>query len=560
MGTLTLTNTNTVYPDIDSLFSAINGVDFGSPARVSVSGIVDERPGTIAEVFPQGVVFFPAPGEAFNGLNGDTAATIRTTQENNYGFITSRTGSLVRFENLALALVGQYTGRFFTVDQYYDMHMQLHECFIDGGLSVNSTSNGRLLTLTPAAGRSHVFSAVGCVIRTRGGLVAATGSGDTSGASVSFDQCTLVDVNNRNSSEAALVADYDFVSLTDTYIADGVPSDVSGSVSSLTNVATSDTTSYGTGAVLNVTSTVALEDKATGDYRLKAGSALIGAGTAGGNIGSSVGQSVVDTTKPVIQLNALPVVNLIVGDTYVQAAATATDETDGVVTVDVGGDTVVTTGVNSFTVTFDATDAAGNVAIQVTQTINVVAPATVAPAGVPVIGAYSVTDNSITFAATYADSDSTGMEFSTDGGTTVVAFTSPAVIPNRTQDTTYPLIVRAVNGVGPGDWSAPTNIKTDVTVLVGVRGDAVPPPGLTGSKTGSVIYKHLNLPADADDIWRVEAVAPGLAGLTLNQDGSYFVTGMTLVSVYEFGYNVYKNNVLHAANQVWHINMEAPAV
>jgi hypothetical protein len=271
------------------------------------------------------------------------------------------------------------------------------------------------------------------------------------------------------------------------------------------------------------------------------------------------GAAAADTTAPVITLNAPAIVTLEIGDTYTQAPATATDNVDPSITVNVGGDTVVTTGVNSFTVTFDATDAAGNAATQVIQTINVVAPASVAPAGVPVIGAYSVTDNSITFAATYADSDSTGMEFSIDGGTTVVAFTSPAVIPNRTQDTTYPLIVRAVNGVGPGDWSAATNIKTDVTVLVGVRGDAVPAAGLTGSNSASVIYKHLNLPADNAAIWRAEAVAPALANLTLNQDGSYFVTGLAL-GVHEFGYSVYKNNVLHAANQVWHINMKAPAV
>ncbi|WP_036552598.1 immunoglobulin-like domain-containing protein, partial [Neptunomonas japonica] len=81
-----------------------------------------------------------------------------------------------------------------------------------------------------------------------------------------------------------------------------------------------------------------------------------------------------DTVKPVITLNAPAIVTLEIGDTYTQAPATATDNVDGSITVDVGGDTVVTTGVNSFTATFDATDAAGNVATQVTQTINVIEP------------------------------------------------------------------------------------------------------------------------------------------------------------------------------------------
>jgi hypothetical protein len=271
------------------------------------------------------------------------------------------------------------------------------------------------------------------------------------------------------------------------------------------------------------------------------------------------------TTPPVITRNGPAVVNMIAGSAealaFTVAAATAEDDTDGPVTVTVGGDTYDANAVGTYVFTFDAQDSATppNVATQLTQTVTLSAAPSVAPTGVPVIDSYSVTDNSISVVVTYAGSDATGLECSLDGGSTVIAFTSPADINSLAQHTTFPFIARAVNGVGPGDWSASTNIKTDATVLVGVRGDAVPPPGLTGSKSGSVIYKHLNLPADNADIWRAEAVAPALANLTLNNDGSYFVTGLAL-GVHEFGYSVYKNNVLHAADQVWHININPPAV
>jgi hypothetical protein len=269
-----------------------------------------------------------------------------------------------------------------------------------------------------------------------------------------------------------------------------------------------------------------------------------------------------DTTPPVITRNGIQFVNMIAGSAealaFTVAAATAEDDTDGAVTVTVGGDTYDANAVGTYVFTFDAQDSATppNTATQLTQTVTLSAAPSVAPAGVPVVGAYSVTDNSISVVVTYGGSDATGLECSLDGGSTVIAFTSPADINSLAQNTTFPFIARAVNGVGPGDWSAPTNIKTDAEVLVGVRGDAVPARAgyEVGDDSGSVIYKHLNLPADAADIWRAEATAPALAGLTLNQDGSYFVTGLAL-GVHEFGYSVYKNNVLYAADQVWHINI-----
>ncbi|MCP5010127.1 MAG: DUF5011 domain-containing protein, partial [Aestuariibacter sp.] len=83
---------------------------------------------------------------------------------------------------------------------------------------------------------------------------------------------------------------------------------------------------------------------------------------------------IVDGTPPVITLIGANPLEISVGGTYTDPGATANDDIDGDITPDIvpGGDTVVTTGVNSFTVTYDVSDEAGNAATQKTRTVNVV--------------------------------------------------------------------------------------------------------------------------------------------------------------------------------------------
>jgi len=90
-----------------------------------------------------------------------------------------------------------------------------------------------------------------------------------------------------------------------------------------------------------------------------------------------------DTTPPEIVLNTADPLELTVGDPFVALDyVTATDDVDGVITnnVVVGGDTVDTNSVGSYTVTYDVMDAAGNAAPQVTLTVNVSAAST--PSGI----------------------------------------------------------------------------------------------------------------------------------------------------------------------------------
>ncbi|QSE97438.1 immunoglobulin-like domain-containing protein [Fulvivirga lutea] len=82
-----------------------------------------------------------------------------------------------------------------------------------------------------------------------------------------------------------------------------------------------------------------------------------------------------DTTPPVITLIGDATVNVALNDTYTDAGATATDDTDGDITEDivVGGDVVDTSVAGTYTITYNVMDAAGNAADEVTRTVIVAA-------------------------------------------------------------------------------------------------------------------------------------------------------------------------------------------
>jgi hypothetical protein len=80
-----------------------------------------------------------------------------------------------------------------------------------------------------------------------------------------------------------------------------------------------------------------------------------------------------DTTPPVIELNGPTSVSVAWGGPYTDEGATASDDVDSVVTVIPSG-AVNTSKPGVYTITFDATDAAGNPANQVIRTVTVSAP------------------------------------------------------------------------------------------------------------------------------------------------------------------------------------------
>ena len=91
----------------------------------------------------------------------------------------------------------------------------------------------------------------------------------------------------------------------------------------------------------------------------------------GCDIGASESLFVVDTAGPIIRLNGAQHVVTHKNQVFVDQGATATDETDGSVTVTVGGDTVDTATVGTYHITYDAQDGSNNQATQVIRTVDV---------------------------------------------------------------------------------------------------------------------------------------------------------------------------------------------
>jgi hypothetical protein len=81
--------------------------------------------------------------------------------------------------------------------------------------------------------------------------------------------------------------------------------------------------------------------------------------------------TVADTTPPVIVLNGDAVINLKKGDTFTDPGAKAIDNKDTEIAVTTIG-TVNTNFVGSYTISYNASDSAGNIALTVSRTVNVV--------------------------------------------------------------------------------------------------------------------------------------------------------------------------------------------
>ncbi|MDX8405989.1 MAG: DUF5011 domain-containing protein, partial [Mariprofundus sp.] len=108
---------------------------------------------------------------------------------------------------------------------------------------------------------------------------------------------------------------------------------------------------------------------------------------------SRIVQVVVDS-RPVITLKGAVAVAVVQGTVYTDSGATAIDNVDGIVTANIiVVNTVNTVVAGTYTVTYDVTDAAGNVAVQLVRTVYVIAPGLPSAAGMAIqmpIGGSSV--------------------------------------------------------------------------------------------------------------------------------------------------------------------------
>ncbi len=138
-----------------------------------------------------------------------------------------------------------------------------------------------------------------------------------------------------------------------------------------------------------------------------------------------VNQNPVDTVAPVITVTGNNPVTVYVGTAYVDEGATAVDEVDGTVNVSAinGSDEIDTSEVSIHTVTYTASDAAGNTSTA-TRTVNVVnAPDTVAPV-ITVTGNNPVT---VYVGTAYVDEGATAVD-DVDGIVTATAINNSHII------------------------------------------------------------------------------------------------------------------------------------
>lgn len=241
-------------------------------------------------------------------------------------------------------------------------------------------------------------------------------------------------------------------------------------------------------------------------------------GDLGGNKAVPVIRTVIvqDTTAPVITLNGVSPLSIEAGTIYVDALATVTDNVDATNTKLAGISTVNTALPGTYSVTYNASDAAGNAAVQIVRTVNVVdttapvitPPANIVVAAVDAYGTPASDPNIVAFLAGATATDNVALIGGVTNnapaqfplGITTVTFSASDAIPNSSSitatvsvlDQTAPIIT--LNGIDPYVISAgqvyvdayatvTDNVDATITQLAGVSNVNAAVPG-----TYTVIY------------------------------------------------------------------------
>ena len=220
---------------------------------------------------------------------------------------------------------------------------------------------------------------------TPGSYVVTYGSTDGAGNSATFDlNVTVLDVT---APVISLVGSNVSVELGTTYTDAGATAvdNVDGSITP--NIA--------------VTSTV--NTNAVGTYTV-----TYNVSDAAGNAATPVTRTVTvtpDATAPVITLLGNSNVSIELGTTYTDAGATANDNIDGVLTLNIAVTSTVNTNVaGTYTVTYNVSDAAGNAATPVTRTV------TVTPDVTPPVITLNGTDVTLYVGDTYIEANATALD------------------------------------------------------------------------------------------------------------------------------------------------------
>ena len=229
---------------------------------------------------------------------------------------------------------------------------------------------------------------------------------------------------------------------------------------------------------------------------------------AAGNAAVEVTRTVIvtaDTTPPVITLNGAATIDLLVGESYTELGATATDNVDGDITASIviGGDTVNTSVAGTYVVTYNVSDAAGNAAAQVTRTVQVIADTTP-----PVITLNGSATINLIVGESYTELGATATD-DIDGD-----LTSSIVIGGDTVNTsvvgTYVVTYNVSDASG--------NAAVEVTRTVNVAADTTAPSAPTNLSASGTTQTSTNLS------WNASSDNVGVTGYDVYQDGSFITT------------------------------------
>jgi autotransporter-associated beta strand protein len=214
-----------------------------------------------------------------------------------------------------------------------------------------------------------------------------------------------------------------------------------------------------------------------------------------------------DTQAPVITLKGSATVSVSAGSSYTDAGATATDNVDTSVTVTTSG-TVDTATPGVYTVTYNATDAAGNAATPVTRTV------TVSDTTAPVITLTGSATASVAWGSSYTDAGATA----TDNVDLIDTVNSGGSV-NANKPGTYTLTFDATDAAG--------NVATQVTRTVTV---AISNPTTVGADGYSPVMKYAfgaNSPSDTVQAPVTSGTATTLSvtAVVRTNDSNLVVTG-----------------------------------
>ena len=214
----------------------------------------------------------------------------------------------------------------------------------------------------------------------------------------------------------------------------------------------------------------------------------------------------IDNTAPVITVTGSSTITIEGGSTYTELGATALDSHDGSFAATVSG-TVNTSVVGTYTVTYTASDIAGNAATAVTRTVNVV------DTTVPVIHVTGSNPATVEGGSTYTDAGATA----TDNVSAPVTVTSTSTV-NTQAVGTYAVTYDAVDPAG--------NHATTTTRTVNVVDTTAPVIHINNANpiTFTINLPYVEYGATAADIIDGAVTTTATGTVDTSTLGSYTVT------------------------------------